>query len=119
MKYPISRTAKIATAVALASVAAVTAGTAAYAAKETENDAMAIMGAKVSLQQAVASAESHAGGKAARAEYEKNKAGKWVFDVEVVKTGAVMDVTVDGNTGAVLTSVLDKADKDDEHDKPD
>jgi uncharacterized membrane protein YkoI len=105
---------------AVAGVAtAVLGGAAAFAAKAPENDAVAIMNAKVGLQQAVAIAEGHVGGKAARAEYEQTKAGKWVFDVEVVKGAAVMDVTVDATSGNVLAAAADAADKDDDHDEAD
>src|ERR1700716_2975311 len=90
----------------------------AYAAKPTENDGAAIALAKISLAQAVYAAETHVGGKAARAEFEKSK-GQWVFDVEVVKGTAVMDGSVGANSGKVLAAVEDKADSDDGHDKED
>ena len=89
----------------------------AYAAKpDTENDALAIAGARISLAQAIAAAEQHVGGKASKAELEQHK-GQWTFDVEVVKDGRqVMDVKVDTNTGKVLASSEDKADHDDQND---
>lgn len=91
----------------------------AYAAKDSmENDAMAIAKAKISLTQAVTIAERHANGKAARAEYENSKQG-WVFDVEVVSGAKVFDVRVDANGGKVISSVEDKSDRDDVHDKKD
>jgi uncharacterized membrane protein YkoI len=89
-----------------------------YAAKSTENDALAIATAKIGLTQAVTAAEQHVGGKASRAEYEQHK-GQWVFDVEVVKGRTVMDVKVDSTNGKVISAVEDKADHDDEHDKAD
>jgi uncharacterized membrane protein YkoI len=92
---------------------------AAYAAKSAENDALSIATAKIGLVQAVTVAEGHVGGKAARAEYERNKAGQWVFDIEVVKGQTVMDVTVDAASGNVLAAVADKADGDDDNDKED
>jgi uncharacterized membrane protein YkoI len=104
--------------VAFAAASATVLG-AAYAAKSTENDALSIATAKIGLGQAVAVAEGHVGGKAARAEYERNKAGQWVFDIEVVKDKTVMDVTVDAGSGNVLAAVVDKADGDDDHDKED
>ena len=68
----------------LLTVAIAAAGTVAYAAQSGfENDAMSINKAKISLAQAVATAEQHVVGKASRAEYEKSKQG-WVYDVEVV-----------------------------------
>jgi uncharacterized membrane protein YkoI len=90
----------------------------AYAAKSSENDALAVATAKIGLAQAVTAAEQHVGGKAARAEYEKHK-GQWVFDVEVVKGKAVMDVAVDATTGNVISADEDKEDHDDQRDKAD
>lgn len=54
-------------------VLATTAIGGAYAAESTENDALAIAGAKISLTQAVTAAEQQVGGKASRAEYEHEK----------------------------------------------
>ena len=102
---------------ALAALSAIAIGSAS-AAKSAENDALLITGAKIGLAQAVAAAEEHVGGKAAKAEYERHK-GQWVFDVEVVKDKKVMDVTVDPTSGKVLAAVEDKTDHDDDHDKDD
>ena len=90
----------------------------AYAAKATgqEDDALAISQSKISLTDAIAAAEQHVGGKAAKAEYEQQN-GKWTFDVEVVKDKKVMEVKVDGANGKVLSATEDKADHDDENDK--
>ncbi|MEO8385507.1 MAG: PepSY domain-containing protein, partial [Betaproteobacteria bacterium] len=70
-------------AVALAAI-----GSVAYATKSMENDAMAIVNAKIPLAQAVTTAEKHANGKATRAEYEQSKQG-WVYEVEVVSGAKV------------------------------
>ncbi len=102
---------------ALAALTAITIGTA-YAAKSSENDALAITGAKISLTQAVTAAEQHVGGKASRAEYEHHK-GQWVFDVEVVKDKKVMDVKVNPTSGSVIVAAEDKTEHDDHHDKAD
>ncbi len=100
-----------------AAIAAV--GTVAYAAQGSmENDAMAITKAKIPMAQAVTTAEQHANGKAARAEYENSKQG-WVYDVEVVSGSKVFDVRVDADKGTVISSAEDKADRDDDHDKQD
>jgi uncharacterized membrane protein YkoI len=89
----------------------------AYAAKSSgENDALDLSTAKIGLTQAIAAAEQHTGGKAAKAELEKSKSGL-VFDVEVVKDGKVLDVAVDAGSGKVLSATEDKADHDDENDK--
>lgn len=71
------------TKIALVTAALATAGAMAFAAKSTDNDALLAPQAKVSFTQAIAAAEQHAGGKASRAEYEKNKTG-WVYDIEVI-----------------------------------
>ena len=100
--------------------ATITAMAAAAAAGTThENDALAIAKASISLTQAVAAAEKHVGGKALQAEFERHK-GQWMFDVEVVKDGKVMDVKVDATTGKVLSATEDAADDEkDENDAED
>lgn len=103
----------------LLAAAIAAAGTVAYAAQGgVENDAMAITKAKIPLAQAVTTAEQHANGKAARAEYENSKQG-WVYDVEVVNGAKVFDVRVDADKGTVISSAEDTADRDDDHDKQD
>ena len=104
----------------LATIAALSAAAigSTYAAKSAENDALAISGATISLSQAVAAAEQHVGGKAAKAEFEKHK-GQWLFDIEVVKDKKVMDVKVDPASGKVISAVEDKTDDDDDHDHAD
>lgn len=106
------------TKIAIVTTVLTAAGAMAYAAKSMENDATAVTQAKISMVQAITSAELHAGGKAARAEYEKTKAG-WVYDVEVVSATKVFDVRVDADKGTVISSVEDKGDSDDDHDKQD
>lgn len=106
------------TKIALVTAALASAGAVAFAAKTMDNDAMAAPQAKVSLTQAIAVAEQHAGGKASRAEYEKNKTG-WAYDVEVINGAKVLDVQVDGDKGTIISSVEDKADRDDGDDKAD
>ena len=103
----------------LLAIGVAAASTVVYAAGgNPENDAMAITKAKISLSQAVTTAEQHANGKAARAEYENSKHG-WVYDVEVVSGAKVFDVKVDGDKGTVISSTEDKADRDDDHDEKD
>lgn len=104
--------------VALATLATATAIGTAFAAKSTENDALAITGAKIDLMQAISAAEQHVGGKAARAEYESHN-GRMVFDIEVVKEKSVMDVTVDASNGKVIEAVADKADHETGEDRED
>lgn len=103
----------------LLAVVIAAAGTVAYAANGgMENDATAIVKAKIPLAQAVTTAEQHVDGNAARAEYENSKHG-WVYDVEVVNGAKVFDVKVDADQGTVISSGEDKADRDDDHDKQD
>lgn len=104
--------------ISLLTLALATVGTVAYAAKSMENDALAIVNAKIPLAQAVTAAEQHANGKATHAEYEHSKQG-WVYDVEVVNGAKVFDVRVDPDKGTVISSVEDTADHDDDHDKQD
>jgi uncharacterized membrane protein YkoI len=107
---------KIVPAAIAAAVAVAIGG--AYAAQQgnsKENDAVAGTAAKIDLTQAIASAEQHVGGKAAKAEYERDK-GQWVFDVEVVKGQVVMDVKVDPASGKVIAATEDKVDHDDDKD---
>lgn len=106
------------TKLSLLAIAIATTGVVAYAAKGMENDATAITKANIPMAQAVTTAEQHANGKASRAEYENSKQG-WVYDVEVVSGTKVFDVRVDADKGTVISSVEDKADHDDDHDKQD
>lgn len=112
--YRCTKPSLLAIAVAIAAT-----GAFAYAAKGgIENDALAIDKARIPLIQAVRVAEQHANGKASRAEYENSKQGG-VYDVEVVSGARVFDVRVDADKGTVISSAEDKADQDDDHDKPD
>lgn len=83
------------------------------------NDAGPVGAAKISLDAAVATAEKHVQGKAARAEYEKQKGGQWVYDVEVVAGAKVFDVKVDAEKGTVIASTEDRVDADDDGDAAD
>lgn len=103
---------------ALAAVSTAAVIGSAFAAKSTENDALAISSAKIDLSQAVTAAEQHVGGKASRAEYERHN-GQWVFDVEVVKGTEVMDVKVNAGNGKVIEATADKVDRDDGSDRDD
>jgi uncharacterized membrane protein YkoI len=84
----------------------------------SENDALAVTSARISLAQAATSAEKQEGGKAARAEYESYK-GRNIFDVEVVKGADVMTVKVDATNGTILSVETDELDRDDGKDKAD
>lgn len=106
------------TKIGIIAVALASAGVVAFAANNMENDAASLATAKISLSQAIASAEQHTGGKAARAEFEHTRAG-WAYDVEIVNGAKVVDVRVDSTTGTVISAVDDKMDRDDEHDERD
>lgn len=83
-----------------------------------ENDAVIDLAkAKISLGQAVSTAETHAAGKATRAELEGERRTV-VFNVQVV-TGdnKVIDVRVDALDGKVLHSRQDHSDRGDKEDK--
>lgn len=95
-------------------ILAVGAGTAAYATQsgQHENDALAdLTKVKISISQAIASAEQAAPGKATRAELENEKHGL-SYSVEVADAAMhkVTDVRVDGVTGKVLSAQLDQGD---------
>ena len=85
-----------------------------------ENDAAVDLAkAKISLSQAIGSAETHAAGKAVKAELDSER-GSVVFDVEVITAdNKVMDVTVDAIDGKVLSSQLDQADRGGKEDEED
>lgn len=86
----------------------------AYAARNSsENDALAISTAKIDLAKAVAAAEQHVGGKAAKAEFEQHE-GQSVYEIEVVKDRKVMDVRVNATSGSVISVAEDTADKEDD-----
>lgn len=100
----------------LASASAV--GYAATTVSSAENDALSIGKAKISLTQAITTAEQHVKGKAVQAEFEQTKAG-WAYDVEVASGSQVFDVRVDADKGTIISSTQDKVDQDDSHDKKD
>ena len=76
-----------------------------------QGDAMVNLAqAKISLAQAVATAEQHVGGRASRAELQ-NENGRLVYGVEVVDTTRTMDVKVDAVNGSVLSAQADQADE--------
>jgi uncharacterized membrane protein YkoI len=89
------------------------------ATSKAENDALAISNARIGMAQAIAAAEAKVQGKAAKAEFEQQKGGKWVFDIEVVAGNKVFDVAVDADSGTVLAATEDKTDHDDDNDKKD
>ncbi|MDD2811228.1 PepSY domain-containing protein [Rhodoferax sp.] len=106
------------TKIGLIAVTLAATGIGAYAAKNMENESAALAQAKVSIVQAIATAEQHANGKATRAELEQSKAGL-TFDVEVLSGTKVFDVKVDADKGTVISSAEDKADREGDEDNQD
>ncbi len=113
------RKAKLSVAVA-GVAAALSLGVFAAASDQRANDATAAPQAKISLVEAIGTAERHLGGRAIRAEYERTPArGAWAYDVEVATSSKVFDVRVDATSGAVLSSSEDGIEDDDAHDRKD
>jgi uncharacterized membrane protein YkoI len=111
---------KTKTSIAIVSALVLATTATAFAAKSTETEAMAIADAKVSLIQAITTAEQHASGKALRAELESGKKGA-LYDIEVVSGAKTMDIQVDAQSGVVIASTEDRGDRegDDDNDKRD
>jgi uncharacterized membrane protein YkoI len=84
--------------------------------KSQGNDAGPVASARISLDAAIAVAEKHVQGKAVRAEYEKQKEGAWVYDVEVSTGSKVFDIKIDADKGTVIASTEDRADDGDKAD---
>ena len=106
-------------------VTAATAGSLAFAQGSggKENDAVTDSAkAKVSLAQAIGTAEAQASGKATRAELDGER-GAAVYDVEVITADSkvpptAVDVKVDAASGKVLSSKADTTDRgEDEEDE--
>lgn len=85
-----------------------------------ENDAVADLAkAKITLNQAIGTAEAHASGRATKAELE-GEHGAVAFDVEVVTAdNKVFDVKVNAIDGKVLSSKQDMADRGEKDDGDD
>lgn len=103
-------TRKVVISAALAAAGLATAAGLVYAQSgpfAAKNDAVAaLQGARVSLTQAVASAEQRVGGRATSAELDREGQAA-IFHVEVVTpANAVMDVKLDAD-GKVLTAIPD------------
>jgi uncharacterized membrane protein YkoI len=106
------------TKIGLVAITLAVTGVGAYAANSMENASAALAQAKVSITQAVTTAEQHANGKATRAELEQSKVGL-TYDVEVVSGTKVFDVKVDAVKGTVISSAEDKVDHEGDEDKQD
>lgn len=81
---------------------------------EASNEAVANLAqAKISLVQAVTTAEQHIGGRASRAELE-NENGRLVYGVEVADNTKTTDVKVDAIDGSIVSAQTDQADHESE-----
>jgi uncharacterized membrane protein YkoI len=87
--------------------------------KHVDKDAKAIANARISLTTAVETAEKHVQGKAMQAEFEQQKGGQWVYDVEVAGAAGGFKVKIDADRGTVIDSKPDAEDDDDDKDKAD
>jgi uncharacterized membrane protein YkoI len=83
------------------------------------NHAVAVPYAAISLDAAVSAAEKYAHGNAIGADYEKQKDGQWVYEIEVRSGPKVFDVKVDAEKGTVIASTESNADADNRDDKAD
>jgi len=107
----------------LLAAAAVLTASVAWASQGTApQDALAGPPVAVTLVQAIEAAQlHHAGSHATRAERRSGRGGDVAYDVEVVAGTQTFDVKVDARTGALISSVEDHDDandddKDDERD---
>ncbi len=73
-----------------------------------------LMKARISLEQAMTTAEQYAGGRASRAELE-NENGRLVYGVKVSDNAKPTDVKVDANEGSVVSAQADQADQESEN----
>ena len=105
---------------AIAAIALAGVGAFAYADINPTTAAAAIT-AKAPMSLAITNAEKIANGKAIKAKFreDKNVVGLWTYRVEVLSGTKVFDVTVDANTGLVISSVEDLPDQGESEDDKD
>ena len=99
----------------LALAAVLAFGTAAHAktGDQDSRDIAALDGMKITLQQAIVTAEQQAGGRAVSADVKQENGGTRIA-VEVVGTGGVKTVLVDARSGAVTAAHGADGDDDDD-----
>lgn len=78
---------------------------------EEQNEVRALAQAKISLVQAIETAERHAGGKATSARLE-DEDGKVVYEVEVIGSDKATQVKVDSRDGKVLSARADEKERE-------
>jgi uncharacterized membrane protein YkoI len=105
---------------AVAAIALAGVGALAYA-DINPTTATAAVNAKAPMSLAVTNAEKIANGKAVNAKFREDEkiVGLWTYKVEVLSGTKVFDVTVDGNTGLVISSVEDLPDQGESEDDKD
>ena len=79
--------------------------------KEDMAEYSAMKQAKVSLTSAMQKATQRVNGKVIGAGFDLEK-GQSIYDIEVVKNNQIYDVSIDANTGKVLSSQVDMEDND-------
>ena len=79
------------------------------------NEAQVMQNAKITMQQAIATAEQAVGGKATGSGIDDEN-GVVTFEVEVVKDGMGHKVLIDTQTGKITKQVMASADNDDDGD---
>jgi Peptidase propeptide and YPEB domain len=75
--------------------------------------------ARITMEQAIATAEQQVGGKAVETEMERRRDGASIFKVKVLQGNQTHKVLVDAQTGQVVRSVLDDEDDEDDDDRRD
>ena len=107
-------TMKPVTSLALAAVLAFATAAHAKTSDQDSRDIAALDGMKITLQQAIATAEQQAGGRAVSADVKQENGGTRIV-VEVAGTGGVKTVLVDARSGAVTAAHgADVADEDED-----
>jgi len=103
-RYPVS---------VIAALVVAAASTGAYAAStHIDNDAVIIKNAKVSLVEAIKTAETNVNGKAAQAKFDDDAKHGPVYKIEVVSDSKVFDVKVDATKGTMISAKQDIVDND-------
>lgn len=106
-------TQKPVTALALAAMLAFATAAHAKTSNQDSRDIAALDGMKITLQQAIATAEQQAGGRAVSADVKQGNDGTRIV-VEVAGTGGVKTVLVDARSGAITAEHGSDAADDDE-----
>lgn len=104
---------KSAYAIAVVMLVGAAGGALAKGKNEDANDMAALSSMKVSLTQAIATAEQQGGGKAVSADIV-TKGGSPQIAVELIASGSTKKITIDGKTGQVTGTANGDNDSDDD-----